>query len=807
MTTRLIKLFLVIVLVTLACATPPIFDPNYNPNATATENSPGQPDVPTLPPVPTPTATPLPEARIEEGDEALFYGDYERALREYQFALDNAAGAEEQAIALLGLGRTQFEQGNYGLALDLLGQLVNNFPESQHRASAFFLMGMTYDALDRYAEAAPAYQQYLDLRPGILDAYAQERRGDTLVAAGLYGDALIAYQGALNTGGIRDPLNTTVKIGNTYALAGDFNAAAAAYQDVYNRTGNDFVKAQMALYLGQAYTALGLTDAANTAYLDAVENYPLSYDSYTALVELVNAEVPVSELDRGLVDYFAGQYTVAIAAFDRYLEANPEHADTAHYYKGLSLLNLGDAAGAIAEFDEQINTHPFGDLWANAYDEKGFAQWVYLGQPAAAAQTYLEFVALNPGHGAAPDYLFIAGRMTERSGDLAGAADIWDRIFIEYPASEWAYEGLFQAGIVHYRLGNYVNALSSFQDAVAFAPDLYLQAQSQFWIGKTHQTLGDGDASQQAWVLASAIDPTGYYSERSRDLLNGRSGFLLPANYDLTFDAEAEKIIAEDWLRTTFNLPPETDLNGPGPLAGDGRLIRGTELWNLGLFDDARIEFESLRQEVAFDAANSYRLANYMIDLGLYRPGITAARQVLNLAGLDDAGTLTAPAYFNHLRFGVYFEELILPTASENNIHPLILLSVMRQESLFEGFARSSAGARGLMQIIPSTGASVAARMNWPLNYTDEDLYRPQVSVRLGGNYLASQAEFFGGDMYVALAAYNGGPGNADAWNTLAGGDQDLFLEIVRFAETRNYIRGIYEIYTIYRNIYGMDGG
>ena len=805
MLTRNIKLLLVLSLALLACNTERIFNPSLPTSTPGPEIPEGQIEVSTPITIPTATATPLPEARIEEGDEALFYGDYERALREYQFAFDNAPDDEQRAIALLGLGRTRFEEGNYSSALDHLRQLVDGYPDAPQRATGFFLLGMTYDALDRFGEAADAYQQYSDLQPGILDAYAQERRGDSLVAAGQYGEALVAYQAALNAPSIRDVLNINVKIGNTYSLAGDYNAASAAYLDVYNRTGNDFVKAQMDLYLGQAYTALGLTDAANAAFLDAVQNYPLSFDSYSALIELVEREVPVSELDRGLVDYFAGQYTVAIAAFDRYLEATPDHADTAHYYKALALLNLGDAAGAIAEFDEQIETHPFEDLWANAYDEKAFAQWANLGQPGAAAQTYLEFVALNPGHGASADFLFIAGRMTERAGDLAGAAEIWERIFIEYPSSEWAYEGLFQSGIARYRLGDYVGALSSFQDAVGFSPSLYLQAQSQFWIGKTHQALGDEDASQQAWVLASAIDPTGYYSERARDLLNGRSGFMLPASYDLNYDIDTEKAAAEDWLRTTFTLPPETNLTGPGPLAGDARLVRGTALWNLGLYDEARVEFESLRQEVAFDAANSYRLANYMNDLGLYRPGITAARQVLNLAGLDDAGTLTAPSFFNHVRFGVYFDELILPTASENNLHPLVLLSVMRQESLFEGFARSSAGARGLMQIIPSTGASVATRMGWPPNYDDEDLYRPLVSVRLGGNYLASQAEFFDGDMYAALAAYNGGPGNSAQWNELAGGDQDLFLEVVRFAETRNYIRGIYEIYTIYRNLYGVE--
>jgi soluble lytic murein transglycosylase len=67
---------------------------------------------------------------------------------------------------------------------------------------------------------------------------------------------------------------------------------------------------------------------------------------------------------------------------------------------------------------------------------------------------------------------------------------------------------------------------------------------------------------------------------------------------------------------------------------------------------------------------------------------------------------------------------------------------------------------------------------------------------------MASNLKLLDGDLYAALAAYNAGPGNASVWKELVGDDQDLLLETIRFQETRNYIRYIYEIYTIYRNLY-----
>jgi soluble lytic murein transglycosylase len=129
----------------------------------------------------------------------------------------------------------------------------------------------------------------------------------------------------------------------------------------------------------------------------------------------------------------------------------------------------------------------------------------------------------------------------------------------------------------------------------------------------------------------------------------------------------------------------------------------------------------------------------------------------------------------------------------------------MRQESLFEGFVTSAAGARGLMQIIPITGEEIHRSLGFPPNYTEKDLYRPVVSIPFGASYLDRQRDSFSNDLYAALAAYNGGAGNTTNWLPLANGDQDLFVEVIRFSETRNYIRYIYELYDIYVGLYGVE--
>ena len=763
---------------------------------------PGSTPLPTLAPTLPLTPTLQPATRIESGDQALFYGDWDRALQEYQTVFDHADNDELRYAALLGLGRAYFQLQEYAAALDALRSVVEFAPNQTQQSHAQFALGQTFDELQRYQEAASSYAQYITLRPAVIDYYALERQADSLYSAGDYQNAIAIYQQALAAPHLGNSLHINIKIGDSYRLLNNQNTAIVVYTDVYNRSTNDYTKSQMAFYIGQAHSTLGQVEQAHATWVDTVTNYPISYYSYLALVELVQANAPVDDLNRGIIDYYAGQYAVALEAFDRYLVSIPDqHSDSIHFYRGLVQVELGNYDAAIAEFDEQILTHQGERLWVSAWDEKAYTQWVYIEDYPGAIQTLQTFVLSAPGNPRAAEMLFLAGRIAERSGELNTAAQIWSRVGIEYPTSDYASNAFFLAGISSFRLGEYAPAVEDFRSSLVVSNTPNDQARSHFWAAKTLQILGQDSEATLALQVAIATDPTGYYSERARDVFEGRIPFQSGIS-DLNYDLSAERQEAEAWVRNAFGMASEVDLSGPGPLASDDRYWRGTELWQLGLYNEARSEFESLRQAVAYDPANTFRLATYFVEIGLYRPAIVAARQVLNLAGMDDAGTLTAPAYFNHIRFGIYFTGLVLPTAESYSFDPLFLASVIRQESLFEGFVNSSAGARGLMQIIPSTGQSIAIQLEWPPNYISDDLYRPLVSVSLGTDYLSGQRNYFDGDLYAALAAYNAGPGNSAVWYELANGDQDLFLEIIRYSETRNYIRGIYELFTIYRNLY-----
>lgn len=797
-----IRIALFWILFLSACSLPK----NTPPLPTAT-SAPYPTDTQISTPVPSPTTsvttTPMPVVFISAGDEAVFYGNFPLARQEFQKALSANPDNAGRANALWGLGRVDFSANNFSSALESLRSLTQNYPETNEGIRAWFLLGETYFSLERYQEAVDAYQNYLTARPGLLDAYIQEKRGDSFLALGDQLNAQKAYQASESASGQANPTEMRINIAKTYLNSGEPGKALEIFDEIYDSTSNDYLKAQLDLLSGRAFLALGQTDGGYDRWRHAVDNYPLAYDSYSALLGLVENNQPVDEFNRGLVDYYAQKYDVALRAFQRYISDNPNHDGTVLHYMALTLREMGDYKTAIDSWDTLINKYPGNRYWDSAWDEKAYTQWGYLDDYIASAQGLENFASIITGSPLVVTYLFEAARIYERSGNLEKAADLWESLPERFDSDKSIGNAWFQAGIVRFRLGNFSRAIFDFKQALLLAKEPPDRACALLWIGKTYSATGDMQNARSSWEQSQASDPNGYYSLRARDLLDNREPFASPPRTNLNYDLAAERVDAAAWVRIKFNLSADTDLSNLGSIQSDPRFQRGSEFWKLGLYDEARLEFDSLRDTLKTSPADSFRFGNYLLDLGVYRSAIYTLREVLTLAGLDDhSASLTAPIYFKHVRYGLYYSKLIWPAATETAFDPLFITSIIRQESLFEGFVHSSAGARGLMQIIPSTGVSIAEQTEWPSNFSPKDLYSPYISIRLGSYYLNSNRRLLSGDLYATLAAYNSGPGNASIWQDLAKGDMDLELEIIRYGETRDYIRSIYEIFSVYRGLY-----
>jgi soluble lytic murein transglycosylase len=108
--------------------------------------------------------------------------------------------------------------------------------------------------------------------------------------------------------------------------------------------------------------------------------------------------------------------------------------------------------------------------------------------------------------------------------------------------------------------------------------------------------------------------------------------------------------------------------------------------------------------------------------------------------------------------------------------------------------------------VIEPTGAAIAQELDVD-NFEMDDLYSPETSMRFGAHYLEQQLDSFDGNIYHALAAYNGGPGNAQRWAEASGGDVDRFYEEIDFAETRLYVDLVSENLAHYLDLYGDAEG
>ena len=141
--------------------------------------------------------------------------------------------------------------------------------------------------------------------------------------------------------------------------------------------------------------------------------------------------------------------------------------------------------------------------------------------------------------------------------------------------------------------------------------------------------------------------------------------------------------------------------------------------------------------------------------------------------------------------------------APDGGAEAALVLGITRQESNFDPYLRSGAGARGMMQLMPTTAKILARRMG--VSYSPGQLDEPEYNMRLGSTYLGQLVSQFSGSYVMAIAGYNAGPGRPAQWSSFCGDprggatDPVDFIECIPFSETRNYVMRVMENMQIYR--------
>lgn len=158
--------------------------------------------------------------------------------------------------------------------------------------------------------------------------------------------------------------------------------------------------------------------------------------------------------------------------------------------------------------------------------------------------------------------------------------------------------------------------------------------------------------------------------------------------------------------------------------------------------------------------------------------------------------------YWN-LAYPFLYWNTIKQAAKNNNIDALLLLSLIRQESRFQPHAISSSGALGLCQIMPATGKELFSQVYPRQSFAINKISNPTYNINMGARYLSQLLKQFNGNKYLAIGAYNCGPGAMSRLlrkNPQA--DLDSFIDNIQYTETKNYIIKVMENYWIYRNLH-----
>ncbi len=736
------------------------------------------------------------------------YGDYAGARSAFNRVAEDAAAAETlRAEAVYDLGRAYLAEGSYGEALATFDRLEQMLAAAaadpnQFAAKEQFLRAEALVGAGRYADAIAAYWRFLDSYPWMSEA-VQPRIAEAYLALNDPESAATALRRAADGAGDNvAKANLLERLARAYVAAGRYADAVAAYDEILSFAQNAAYRSQVQYQAGQTLAVAGDGPGAIARWQAATVESPEARSAYLALVELVNREVDFDLYQRGYIDIMAGAYEPAIAAFQAYLDSvapTDTRAGSALHRLGQSYLGAEQYANAIATLDRLFVEYPACDCRGQAYLHKALAQ-AEAGDAAGARRTYRTFARDYPDDPLAPEALWQSGTRALGDGNQVEAAADFMALADAFPTSELAPRALYALGVGAFIDQLYSQASQALTRLQTGYPDHRPDAVA-YWLGRSLAAEGKTDAARAQWQGLVDHTPDIYFGVLAAYALAGipmtdaamlnQIDAVAGSSGRLTGD-DGSRAFAETWLAARL---VEKEIVVPDVLAAlpisvteNQDLAKGQLLLELDARGDALVALERVYEAHKEDLAALYPLSLEFGRLGAYRLSLLSAVRLLILSGapLVEDG----PIFIQRLAYPRPFADLITREAQANDIDPRVYFSLIRQESLFEEGARSSAAAQGLAQIIPDTGAWIAERLGHP-EYTNDIIYRPVINLRFGAYYLDWARDYLDGNLVSGLVGYNAGPGNSDAWRERSGPDDTLFAETLTFSEPRVYIQQI----------------
>jgi len=381
------------------------------------------------------------------------------------------------------------------------------------------------------------------------------------------------------------------------------------------------------------------------------------------------------------------------------------------------------------------------------------------------------FVAADPLAPDGPYAAFLLADLQHDRGRLADARAGYEAAVARFPRSSHAGNALIRLGMIDLVEEKPEDATTHFDMYRRRFPGGNWYGASTFWAARARDAVGDSAGARVLYRQVLGEDPIGYYGIEAARWLG-----------------------VEPWDFLELRDTPPVRLR-PDHAA----LLRRMErLRSLGW------KGRALRELSAREGPRESRDDRLALAIGL------------NEAGFSWQGTSIAWGVYR-ARSGIWsedllravyplvYEPLLVERANVERLDPTLVAALTRRESQFDRDVVSSAGATGLMQLMPATGAEVARRIRIA-EFRSEQLVVPEVNLALGSRYLRELLERRGGSVVPALISYNAGPHRYTAWRRFPefSASTDLMIDRIPFSETRRYVKAILSYRYIYSRLYDL---
>jgi tetratricopeptide (TPR) repeat protein len=434
---------------------------------------------------------------------------------------------------------------------------------------------------------------------------------------------------------------------------------------------------------------------------------------------------------------------------------------------------------AITILSELLNT----DI--SSYLEKEALFWLakshtYLGNSQSAIKYYSLLVEKYPHSDLAPESLENIAKIWENKNYIEKAIDTYEEIIKKYPYSKFAKRALWNTGWISYKNMEYPIALEKFDKLAKISNNSSFFTKALYWKSKTLEKLNENDLAILSYRDIVNRNSYDFYKIMAMARLD-------EIDPDWTLDFEAKDFENKDLEEKNNN----------------NHYKKAKELFTLGFYEDAMNELDIVEKEEHNNKKLMLEVSNLFFKTGNYHSSIKIADNYLNESlGYKPKGEVKNIWKQFYPRGYHNFVEI---WSEDRDINPFLIYSVIREESRFNPFALSISDARGLMQIIPSTGNWIAEKIGFQNFYT-ERMWNIETNIKMGTWYLRFLLDYFGGRKMLAVAGYNAGQGAVESWlkkNEYK--EPDFFIEDISYEQTREYVKKVFKDYIIYHQIYSKD--